>query len=349
VTTPKQSRRIARPNDALEVADGVIRRAPRVREEEVASAADGLLLEGDRPTVERVRQRLGRGSPNTIALFLDRWWAQLGARLRDMPGQELPGVPSTVSAALVSLWSCAIDEARALLKDTLAAQAAEVANQQLALQDQTAALDRNRQEFERERAALGRTVDMLQDQLRVANERNLSDTKVIHELRGDVSRSSEHREQTQQDLLRLTQRLESQAREHEAALLTVRERADASEKHWIKQVDEARQVSAHERKRWENREKNLQDDLTRVTAQLVAAQNESEELRAILSKAHDDSAAQRSRIASLEEAVKLERTRIDLSADGLEARLREAIGNAITWGSQSGLQKRARSASKKQK
>src|SRR2546427_9862217 len=97
-----------------------LRRAPRIREEDVRQAADALLLDGGRPTVERVRSRLGRGSPNTIALFLDRWWAQLGARLRDLPGQELPSVPEPISKALLSLWNQAIDQARALLQDSLA-------------------------------------------------------------------------------------------------------------------------------------------------------------------------------------------------------------------------------------
>lgn len=103
-----------------------LRRAPRIREDEVRQTADALLLEGGRPTVERVRARLGRGSPNTIAMHLDRWWLHLGARLRDLPGQELPGVPEPVSKALVSLWSSAIDEARSLLRESLATQAAEI-------------------------------------------------------------------------------------------------------------------------------------------------------------------------------------------------------------------------------
>ncbi|WP_415750910.1 DNA-binding protein, partial [Escherichia coli] len=48
-----------------------------VQETEVFEAADALLGAGERPTVERVRLRLGRGSPNTIGPLLDAWWAQL--------------------------------------------------------------------------------------------------------------------------------------------------------------------------------------------------------------------------------------------------------------------------------
>ena len=35
------------------------------QEHEVWAASDALMQEGLRPTIERVRQRLGKGSPNT--------------------------------------------------------------------------------------------------------------------------------------------------------------------------------------------------------------------------------------------------------------------------------------------
>jgi transcriptional regulator with AAA-type ATPase domain len=40
-----------------------------------------LLHEGPRPTIERVRQKIGRGSPNTVSPMLERWFASLGQRL----------------------------------------------------------------------------------------------------------------------------------------------------------------------------------------------------------------------------------------------------------------------------
>ncbi|MBW0171062.1 MAG: DNA-binding protein [Hydrogenophaga sp.] len=43
-------------------------RVPRgVQVDEVWSAADAVLAQGERPTIERVRAHLGRGSPNTVA------------------------------------------------------------------------------------------------------------------------------------------------------------------------------------------------------------------------------------------------------------------------------------------
>ena len=59
-----------------------------INEQDVWKAADALLLEGARPTIERVRLKIGRGSPNTVSPHLESWFARLGAR--KVPTRELP-------------------------------------------------------------------------------------------------------------------------------------------------------------------------------------------------------------------------------------------------------------------
>jgi transposase-like protein len=156
-----------------------LRRAARLREADVRQAADALLLEGGRPTVERVRARLGRGSPNTVALFLDRWWRDLGARLRDLPGQELPSVPEPVAQALLALWSQAIDEARGLLKDSLGEREAELQQRHSALEARAADLERASEELARERVALEQTVTIAQQQLAESNGKRVAEAHGI--------------------------------------------------------------------------------------------------------------------------------------------------------------------------
>jgi hypothetical protein len=39
-----------------------------ITENDVFTACDALLLAGERPTIERVPQKIGRGSPNTVTL-----------------------------------------------------------------------------------------------------------------------------------------------------------------------------------------------------------------------------------------------------------------------------------------
>ncbi|HEJ3346685.1 DNA-binding protein [Pseudomonas aeruginosa] len=87
-----------------------------VAEEAVFAAADAVLQRGERPTVERVRLELGRGSPARVGALLDQWWALLAQRLRGET--RLPALPAEVSQAFVAVWQQAV-----LLADGVAEQA----------------------------------------------------------------------------------------------------------------------------------------------------------------------------------------------------------------------------------
>lgn len=84
-----------------------------ISETDVWQAADALLLEGARPTIERVRQKMGRGSPNTVSPFLDTWFRSLGRRIAD-PGafSAPPSLPDAISQAAEHFWGVALAEAR---------------------------------------------------------------------------------------------------------------------------------------------------------------------------------------------------------------------------------------------
>lgn len=79
-----------------------------ITERDVFSACDALVLSGERPTIERVRQKIGRGSPNTVSPMLDAWFKGLGRRLQD-PGAfaTAPDVPDPVLQAAQHVWEVA--------------------------------------------------------------------------------------------------------------------------------------------------------------------------------------------------------------------------------------------------
>ena len=52
---------------------------------DVEGASFSILASGRRPSVETVRQTLGRGSPATIAACLKRFWQTLGTRAEGNP------------------------------------------------------------------------------------------------------------------------------------------------------------------------------------------------------------------------------------------------------------------------
>ena len=70
---------------------------------DVTLAADALLRQGLRPTIERIREHLGRGSPNTINPLLDQWWKTLAARLSGGP-ELLERIPASAFHVLEALW-----------------------------------------------------------------------------------------------------------------------------------------------------------------------------------------------------------------------------------------------------
>jgi hypothetical protein len=87
------------------------RSAARITPADVDRAADALLREGARPTIEKVRAKIGRGSPNTINPLLDQWWSRLAGRLDAGPA-ALHRLPEPVLHAAEGLWLHCLDEAR---------------------------------------------------------------------------------------------------------------------------------------------------------------------------------------------------------------------------------------------
>ncbi|MFM2054600.1 MAG: hypothetical protein RL456_2637, partial [Pseudomonadota bacterium] len=92
-----------------------------ITEHDVWNAADALLIEGARPTIERVRLKIGRGSPNTVSPHLESWFARLGARIADPQAFRAPEpeAPEPVRALAEQLW----ETARALAHQGVEARA----------------------------------------------------------------------------------------------------------------------------------------------------------------------------------------------------------------------------------
>ena len=101
-----------------------------ISEIDVWNACDALLLEGARPTIERVRQKIGSGSPNTVSQFLDTWFRHLGGRIKD-PGafSAPPDVADPILQAAKHFWEVALAETRRDFDQRLSeSMAAAVAN-----------------------------------------------------------------------------------------------------------------------------------------------------------------------------------------------------------------------------
>jgi hypothetical protein len=121
--------------DELSVSRTLPGPPPRgITQSDVSHAADTLLRFGMRPTIEKIRAKLGRGSPNTINPMLDAWWKTLSARL-DAGPQALHRLPESIAHIAEALWMQALDEGtrRALLEQRDSARVTELDKQRLEL------------------------------------------------------------------------------------------------------------------------------------------------------------------------------------------------------------------------
>jgi chromosome segregation ATPase len=97
-----------------------------ITETDIWQAADALLLEGQRPTIERVRGKIGRGSPNTVAPHLETWFRHLGSRIQD-PGafSAPPAVPDPILQAAQHFWEVALSLGREASAEQIATAQAD--------------------------------------------------------------------------------------------------------------------------------------------------------------------------------------------------------------------------------
>src|ERR1039458_6754479 len=78
-------------------------RGANVSYADVERAALDILATERRPSVEIVRELLGRGSPATIATCLKRFWRDLGIRVQGDPA-ALTRLPSEIIEAVEAIW-----------------------------------------------------------------------------------------------------------------------------------------------------------------------------------------------------------------------------------------------------
>jgi len=135
-----------------------------ITQSDVSHAADTLLRLGERPTIDKVRARIGKGSPNTINPMLDSWWKTLSVRLDSGPA-ALHRLPETVAHIAEALWMQALEEAkrRAVLEQRDSARLAELDKQRLELRSHVLSLREG--ELDSRLRDRDRTIEALQDQV----------------------------------------------------------------------------------------------------------------------------------------------------------------------------------------
>ncbi|MGQ0727518.1 DNA-binding protein [Acidovorax sp.] len=265
-------------------------RGPRgVQMEEVWAAADTVLGLGERPTIERVRQQLGRGSPNTVGPMLDGWYGSLAKRLQSPvdaieqdDGAEVP-LPAPVVRAAKAMWGRALQHAdeRATAQFTEArkdlsvqAEALRQAQEVLAqetqcLADRSEAYDMAMQARDAQIAEMGRLVQELQQQLAGSQEMLATSRSECKQLR--LAADAERRRQEEMEVDRRGERTR------------LEERAQAQERRLNAEVDRARQES-------KRLALKLEDDARESARSLSASLEKARELEALVGQLQAENA-----------------------------------------------------------
>ena len=214
-----------------------------ITERDVWAAADAILADGRRPTIEAVRQHLGRGSPNTVQTYLDTWFGALAQRLHQPTGSSSSaqaGIPVPVTRAAATLWESALALARETLETELAQERTDLeAAQRQLTQDQ--------QKLTARQATLDAQLSASQAQLAaISREREASDLREQSAVAA-LARAEARIETMTQELARRGEAHEAleAARERDRTearvqLTAARERLEGQERHWRTEVERAR-------------------------------------------------------------------------------------------------------------
>ena len=270
---------------------------PGITQAQVNETADALLRAGERPTIERVRQVLGTGSPNTVVRLLEVWWAALGQRLQEHEAKlSLPDAPDSVVTAASQLWLTALGAAKTIALSDLAGEREQLAAERQAFIENTLVLEAE-STHAREQAELA-TAARRQVETRFADLERLAATQSAQLLDLQAQRDS-----VQSDRDALTARVaglqetSDQIREDATAERHALEsQARLNEDRWMQEVDRGRQEVALLQKTLSRRE----SEATKLASVITNLEKDMVGARGALERVQSGSTA---RIEALEKEI----------------------------------------------
>lgn len=264
-----------------------------ITETDVHTAADELVVAGERPTVDRIRAHLGTGSPNTVTRWLETWWRGLAPRLLAHSAQQaIPELPAPVSRLAQQIWEQAVGTAR---NDA----------EQAVVQDRLQ-LDAQRRDLE---SREGEWQAQLRDAAAAADQASRALAATEQRL-ADLQRANDLQQKQIHDLSAQRASLEARSARLEADLHAAQQRATQREESLIAERD----VQAQHLRALEDRAHGEIDrarqETKEVRSQMAALQRSTEVLRqeredaqAATAAAQREAGVQRGRADTLEQQM----------------------------------------------
>jgi len=284
-----------------------------VPETAVFEAADAVLARGERPTVERVRLELGRGSPARVGALLDQWWEQLASRLRGET--RMPGLPAEVAQAFTAVWQQATVQAQAVVELSVTAQ------RQVLMEERE--LLAEREEQGRQEAARIRQQGAEAAAARQAAETRLADLATlleqrmtqIDDLRRQRDELSSQRDEARTETAGLREQLHAVRSQAEQARIDQERYTRDVEDRAFREIDRAREES-----------KSLALQVKDGAERLQHANKAVRDAQAALGKAQEEGAHARLQLLALQEqAARFQQAETNLLAIKEELQQRLAL------------------------
>lgn len=235
-----------------------------ISEGDVFEAADQLLARGERPTIERVRQEIGSGSPNTVNRHLDAWWTSLANRIQGKNGAALPASLLELCQRLYEgVRTQAVDEAKAIAAASEQSQKEDRAN-----------VERMVQAVESEKAAIAATVEKLREDLKVLGIRNEMLVADRARLTSELDAVRKNDEDQRRRIAGFIAELEKAGASHRDEAAKIREQWQGNEARWLKEIDHLRDDAKRQRADSETRAKALGQKVAELEKSLGSAQRE---------------------------------------------------------------------------
>jgi DNA repair exonuclease SbcCD ATPase subunit len=251
-----------------------------ITQEQVNAAADAIVSAGENPTVEKIRQALGTGSPNTVTRMLDTWRGTLAQRLQEVI--KLPDVPPEAGQAFAEVWRLALAHAETLARLALT-------EEQNALFAEQTSLTQERKLWEIALAEAHTSTAEHFTKLTLAESQLSERQTLVDQLEAQRS-----------DLLQQRDRLHAQVEQHRTDLEKLRTEHAATQAHVRTVEDRAHQLvdqARQEVKASQQRFEREQREHSKTVAQLTA---QKEELQNAARAAEQATAHQSGRVAALE-------------------------------------------------
>lgn len=264
-----------------------------ITEQDVFEAADALLARGERPTIDRVRDHIGRGSPNTINPMLDAWWLALGKRVG---GIQADGVPPSVMQAMTRFYAD-------LRAQALADAQAALAEQQRLADEAREALATVKEEMDSERVALLTTIATLRGELTRLGDTNQALTRQVAQQQVDLDNALDKANQAAQALQRAQNDQEHASAAAKADLDRVREQWQGNERHWLTEIEHSRDEAKRLRAEHDRTLKAQQGRITDLEQQLSAGAKERAALRVAVDSTQRELAQEREKRSFAEGAL----------------------------------------------